>query len=194
MDTQFEHAYVLNVMADDHPGIVAAVSGALARLGGNIDSCSQTVLEGYFTLILIVSFPEEVDPAALAREVSGSKGTGFQVVARPFDASVATRAAGETEGFVLTAFGRDRPGIIAHLTQYLAGRDINLTDLYWDRKGGEFVMISQLDLPRRLDLAMLQADLEQMGAEDGYTVRLQHENVFVATNQLRPVPPPKRQG
>ena len=29
------------------------------------------------------------------------------------------------------------------------------------------------------------ADLEAMGAELGFTVRLQHENIFVATNQLR---------
>jgi hypothetical protein len=32
---------------------------------------------------------------------------------------------------------------------------------------------------------MLQADLEQMGLELGFTVKLQHENIFVATNQLR---------
>jgi hypothetical protein len=32
---------------------------------------------------------------------------------------------------------------------------------------------------------MLQADLEQLAGEIGHTVRLQHENVFFATNQLR---------
>ncbi len=31
----------------------------------------------------------------------------------------------------------------------------------------------------------MQADLEQMGQELGFTVKLQHENIFVATNQLR---------
>ena len=35
---------------------------------------------------------------------------------------------------------------------------------------------------------MLQADLEQMGDELGFTVKIQHENVFVATNQLRLTP------
>jgi hypothetical protein len=32
---------------------------------------------------------------------------------------------------------------------------------------------------------MLQADLEHLGREQEYTVRLQHENLFIATNQLR---------
>jgi predicted amino acid-binding ACT domain protein len=31
----------------------------------------------------------------------------------------------------------------------------------------------------------MQTDLEQMGRELGFTVKLQHENIFVATNQLR---------
>ena len=84
MMTQFEHAYVLNVMSDDHPGIVDAVSNAVEMLGGNIDSCSQTVLGGYFTLIMIVSLPEPVEPHELADRIRGSESvdSGYQVTAR----------------------------------------------------------------------------------------------------------------
>ena len=73
---RFEHGYVLNVMSDDHPGIVAAVSKAVESLGGNIDACSQTVLGGYFTLIMICSVPEAIDSEALAQRVleAGSAG------------------------------------------------------------------------------------------------------------------------
>ena len=34
----------------------------------------------------------------------------------------------------------------------------------------------------------MQADLEHMGKDLGFTVKLQHENIFVATNQLRLAP------
>jgi predicted amino acid-binding ACT domain protein len=185
MKTQFEHAYVLDIMAEDRPGIIARVSGVLKRLGGNIDKCSQTVLEGYFTLILVVSLPKPVEPEDLAREVRGKEAEGLQVLVRPFDESVAARPAPAAEPFVITAFGRDKPGIIAHLSQCLAGKDINITDLYWNRTNDDFVMVSQVAIPSRLDLAMLQADLEAIAAQEGFTVRLQHENIFVATNQLR---------
>ena len=53
MQTRFAHAYVINVLSDDHPGIIAAVGRAVSGLSGNIDACSQTVLSGYFTLIKI---------------------------------------------------------------------------------------------------------------------------------------------
>ncbi len=84
MKTRFPHGFVLTVMSDDHPGIVAAVSDAVESLGGNIDSCSQTVLGGYFTLIMIVSVPEPIDPERLAESVRGaeSSGSGFQVLVR----------------------------------------------------------------------------------------------------------------
>jgi predicted amino acid-binding ACT domain protein len=187
MMARFEHVYVLDVMSDDHPGIVAAVTTAVESLGGNIDACSQTVLGGYFTLIMIVSVPQPIDADQLADQVrrAESGGSQFQVMARA--AQLPDRLPPQPTGgrFVITAFGKDQPGIVRRFSQYLAGKDINIVDLYGDRKGDEFVLIGQLEVPTCWDIRMLQADLEQMGEELGFTVKLQHENVFVATNQLR---------
>jgi glycine cleavage system transcriptional repressor len=184
MTTLFKNAYVLNVMSDDHPGIVAAVGAAVSDSGGNIDNVSQTVLEGYFTLIMIVSFPKPIDPDALAATVQKTN-DGFQVVIRPFTRAGNT-ADEHSERFIITAFGKDCPGIVLHFSQYLAGKDINIIDLFGSRRGkDEFVLIGEVEVSKNLDLNHLQADLEEMGRDKGYTVRLQHENIFVATNQLR---------
>jgi glycine cleavage system transcriptional repressor len=193
MMTRFEHTYVLDVMSDDHPGIVAAVSNAIESLGGNIDACSQTVLGGYFTLIMIVSVPEPIEPKQLAERIrrSESMGSEYQVMARAALPPESLAPAQEFDRFVITAFGKDQPGIVRRFSQYLAGRDINIVDLYGDRSGEEFVLVGQLEVPKRWDIRMLQADLEQMGQELGFTVKLQHENVFVATNQLRLTRPPQ---
>lgn len=184
---RYEHVYVLNVMSDDHPGIVAAVSNAVEALGGNIDSCSQTVLGGYFTLIMIASLPEEIEADDLAGRIRGSESLGgeYQVVARKGLVGQTEVSQEATERFVITAFGKDQPGIVRRFSQYLAGKDINIVDLYGDRKEDEFVLIGQLELSKQWDIRMLQTDLEQMGEELGFTVKLQHENIFVATNQLR---------
>ena len=77
--TRFPHGFVLTVMSDDHPGIVAAVSDAVESLGGNIDSCSQTVLGGYFTLIMIVSVPEPIDPERSAQQVRAPSLAGLAI-------------------------------------------------------------------------------------------------------------------
>ncbi|MCX7887285.1 MAG: ACT domain-containing protein [Verrucomicrobiae bacterium] len=187
MKTRFPHAYVLNVMADDRPGIIAAVSGVIVAFGGNIDACSQTVLGGYFTQILVVSFPEAVDTGALMEQIqrAAPPGGALQVVARPYVPPSAPAVRGPSERFVITALGKDKPGVIHRFSQYLAGKDINVVDLYWDCAGEDFVLIAQAEIPKRWELAMLQADLEEIGREEGFNVRIQHENIFVATNQLR---------
>jgi glycine cleavage system transcriptional repressor len=187
MKARFENVYVLDVMSDDHPGIVAAVTTAVEALEGNIDACSQTVLGGYFTLIMIVSTPLPVDPGQLAERVrqSSTSNSPFQVLARRALAPKNLAPAEKCDKFVITAFGKDQPGIVRRFSQYLAGKDINIVDLYGDRHGDEFVLIGQLEVPAHWDIRMLQTDLEHMGRELGFTVKLQHENVFVATNQLR---------
>jgi glycine cleavage system transcriptional repressor len=185
--TRFEHVYVLNVMSDDHPGIVAAVTGAVESLGGNLDACSQTVLGGYFTLIMIVSVPQAIDASHLVDRVRSAESTGskFQVLARAVKTKKHASPVEATDRFVITAFGHDQPGIVRRFSAYLAGKDINIVDLYGDRTGEDFVLIGQVEVPMHWDIRMLQTDLEQMGSELGFAVKLQHENIFVATNQLR---------
>jgi len=187
MTTRFENAYVLNVVSDDHPGIVSAVSHAVCNLGGNIDACSQTVLSGYFTLIMIVSLPTKLDSDALADEVRRAHpgGSDLQVIARPFAPAKRPAEACKTDTFVITASGKDRPGVVLAFSRYLAGKDINIVDLYGALSSDRFVLVSQVEIPAGWDINMLQADLEEMGREIDFTVRLQHENIFVATNQLR---------
>src|SRR5208283_989392 len=112
------------------------------------------------------------------------RGASYQVLVRP------TRAADNppqetAERFVISAFGEDQPGIVRRFSQYLAGKDINIVDLYGDRNGSQFVLIGQVEVPSCWDVRMMQADLQQMGRDLGFAVKLQHENVFVATNQLR---------
>jgi len=179
--------YVLNVVSNDHPGIVAAVSSAVHHIGGNIESCSQTVLDGYFTFILVVSFSEKMDAdeiSALVKQHGGLQ-TGYKVVALPMETSGEQSRATETDVFVITAFGKDRPGIVKEISKYLADKQINILDFYTRCDGGEFTMMGQVQIPSRLDLRMLQADLEAIGEEFEFTVQLQHNNIFVATNELR---------
>lgn len=184
--TRFPHAYVINVMSDDHPGIIAAVSGVVSALGGNIDACSQTVLSGYFTLIMVVSFPQTVSADDLAKRIRSSQNdASLQVMAREFKPDDSAGGSGRPDVFVVTAFGTDKPGIIHRFSEFLAGKDINIDDLYWVRTDGDFTLVCQVEIPHAVDIGLLQADLEHIGREVGFNVRLQHENIFVATNQLR---------
>ena len=180
--------YVLSVMSSDRPGIVAGVSAAVERLGGNIDSCSQTVLGGYFTFIVILTLTSDYPPQELADLVRVSEGLGEddQVIARRIDENPkkpSSPPAGDL--FVMTAFGKDQPGVVRKFSRHLAGYDININDLYGEKTGEEFVLVGQLQIPADVNIRNLQDDLEEMGRESGFTVNLQHNNIFVATNRIR---------
>lgn len=51
---------VVAVIGNDRVGILAKVSAALAEKNANIVEMTQSVLDGYFTMIVIVSIEEMV--------------------------------------------------------------------------------------------------------------------------------------
>ena len=88
--------------------------------------------------------------------------------------------------YVVTAFGKDCEGIVAQFTRYLCDKEINIVDLYGNiTQEGEFLLIGEVEIDPKLDLQNIQYDLEAMGEQVGFTVRIQHSNVFVATNHIR---------
>jgi len=187
MKTRYPTAFVLNVIAPDRPGIVAAVSKAVNAFDGNVDSCSQTVLAGYFTLIMVLSFPQPVEPEQLNDAITGLAVDPSELgihICRYTDQSPGAKWM-EGENFVITVSGADRDGIVLRFADYLADKGININDLYGMTQGDQFILVGQVSIPGRCDVRSLQADLEQLAKEIGHTIRLQHENIFVAINQLR---------
>lgn len=183
-----EHTYVLNVVSPDHPGIIAGVSTALYEIDANIDSCSQTVLDGYFTFILVVTLPKAWDADELTRHIKSHPllGNNYKIVAMPVSpAKVSPVNDADTDVFVITAFGSDDKGIVHDFCRYLADKEVNIIDFYGQRQNGEFVLVAQVQIPAPLALAVLQDDLEAIAAERNFTVKLQHNNIFVATNDIR---------
>jgi glycine cleavage system transcriptional repressor len=162
------------------------VSGSVAEVGGTIQALSQTVLMGHFTLIMIVEIPAGVSAERLRDIVQAAGGDhSFAVLVRPVTPCLPRPVPAGSESFIITVMGDDRPGSVFRFSSYLAEKGVNITDLYGDTQQGRFVMVSQVQVPPQWNIAMLQADLEHLGQELGFTVRMQHENVFVATNELR---------
>lgn len=186
--TSQQYTYVLNVVSSDHPGIIAGVSTALFEIDGNIDSCSQTVLDGYFTLIMVVTLPKQWDADELAQHIKShpSLGKSYKIVAVPVlrDTNGPQKQA-DSDVFVVTAFGQDGKGIVNEFCRYLADKEVNILDFYGHRENDEFVLIAQVQIPPELAIAVLQDDLEAIAQEHEYTVKLQHNNIFVATNDIR---------
>ncbi len=56
---------IMTVTGRDHTGIIAAVSTACADLSINIRNVSQTIMDKWFTMILHVELPDDLDVTAV---------------------------------------------------------------------------------------------------------------------------------
>jgi len=183
-------SYIMSITARDRSGIVAGLSEALLAIGGNIVAASQTVHQGYFAMIINCDFPgEAVDIEKLTDLIHQKGGADLHVYITDYRPPVSSGGAGNSQSFIVTSLGPDKPGLLHSLTTYLAGRDINIDDLYCCVDKGNFVVICQVSVPAGLDIFSLQTDLEEAGRQRGVVINMQHENIFVATNEL----PMKRQ-
>jgi len=179
--------YIITVMAHDRPGIVAGIGRAIYEMGGNVEELSQTVVRGYFTIIVCATFPhspscEEVKGAIESTGAPGELDVAVRI-RKPDEPLSATPPS--YDHFVLTLFGRDRPGVIYHMASYLASHGINITDLYGRTSDGEFTIVLELSVPPELDPRKLKHDLEELGRSFGMSAHFQHENLFRATHDLR---------
>lgn len=181
---ELSEKYVVTVTAKDRPGIIAAITRAMAGLGGSVDELSQTVMRGYFTILLSARFPSGVTPETLkgAIEREGAD-FGLSVTVRDTSDDV-TAPPSVGDRYVLTVQGEDRPGLIAQITTYLASQDINIEDFYARVDRNRFTMVLQIQVAGAWNADQLRIDLEAIGSEIGLRANLQHEDIFRATSEV----------
>ncbi|MGH2723803.1 MAG: glycine cleavage system protein R [Actinomycetota bacterium] len=161
--------YAVTAIGADRPGIVAAVTGALHDLGGNLEDVSSTILRGHFAMMLVVDAPGDAAEVRAALEAAAGP-LGVQVHVADVEAGAPERP---RPTHTLTAYGSDRPGIVAGVTAVLAERGVNITDLSCRRTGGReplYAMVAELALPEGLDAPALEAAIGDTARDLGVDV------------------------
>ncbi len=70
---------VITVVGKDRVGIIYKVSKVLYELGINIDDISQTVMQDYFTMMMLVSAAEEINITAVNEAFGELKQDGLTI-------------------------------------------------------------------------------------------------------------------
>ena len=60
---------IVTVLGRDQVGIIADVCTALAEKQVNILDISQTIMQGYFTMIMMVAMPDQTDFSAFQQKM-----------------------------------------------------------------------------------------------------------------------------
>ncbi len=66
--------YIVTVTAADRVGIVHSVTATIQEWNGNVLELSQTVMRGYFTIIVAVEFADRIDVDAFSAAIAGQGG------------------------------------------------------------------------------------------------------------------------
>ncbi|MGN0866607.1 MAG: glycine cleavage system protein R [Oligosphaeraceae bacterium] len=177
--------YAISVMFRDQVGIVADVASAIQRLQGNLLDVSQSVLQNYFSMILLVDFHQETREEQILqalRSLASLQGASFGILACPEAVEDAVPVSRE-DTYVLTASGPDRPGMVASLSAYLKERNINIVDLSSRSHEGIYTMIWQIQIPPALDVQKLQRSM-QLAFQPHMEIGLRHDALFRVTNEI----------
>ena len=187
--------YAITVICEDRVGLVGRFTGAITRLGGNIEVLDQNVRLGYFVITLMATFETGVTAEAVRiglEEIDDAGTPAISVLPRR-DASIPP--VGHGEPFVLAVAGIDVPGNFSMVTTCLAKHEINVeslacrTDAQGPLKENRFTIIGELTVPHGVDLKAVRLELTQLLADREVKVTLMHSDIFDATNRI---PMPKR--
>ena len=123
--------YMLTLIGEDKPGIVAAVTKALFDLGLNLGETSMLRLGGNFTVMMMVSGVHQEDELRdRLKPVLEAQGMCLHV--DPIQAHLHEHLLPNIQ---VTVTGADRAGIVAQVTAALAASGFNILDLESDVAG-----------------------------------------------------------
>ncbi|MCE9595194.1 MAG: ACT domain-containing protein [Planctomycetes bacterium] len=84
----------------------------------------------------------------------------------------------ESTTMIVTAVGKNRPGVLAELTAALAEFQASVHDISQRVVEGYFHLILVVETPQGVQFSALKQRLECLGNPDDYAVRVMHERVF----------------
>lgn len=178
--------FVISVMSKDRPGIIADITTVIYNLGGDLADLNQSVLGGYFTMILIAEFDKQVTADALFAGFSDiNSDTGIEANIKEIKVEFELEKEGlPLETFVVTAQGKNRKGLVKILGDFFFKRKINVLDLVTARDNKLYTMIFQVDLTHIDSMKGLRTELNLLGDTEDLELVLQHNDIYMATNEV----------
>lgn len=170
------HFALLTAFGQDRPGIVAALTEGLYRLGCNIEDTCMTRLRGEFTMMIMVRLPDTLAADSLSTHLAPSiSALDLTVLCKALPARAAERLSEEDIPlFMLSVYGADHLGIVAHVARVVADHGGNITDVNTRVVGSAerpvYIMILEIQLTPGSSPDPLQEALEQLKPSLGVDV------------------------
>ena len=175
-EASVKRAWILTALGNDRPGIVASVTKVLFQLGCNLEDSTMTRLGGEFTIMLMFTAPARLTQLRLERTFQAlSRRLKLATHLQALTASEA-RAKASRSTYLISVYGADHPGIVYRVSELLARRWVNITDISTHRTGGKgkplYLMLLEVELPARVSASTLEPLLKRAGKRLGVEVTI----------------------
>ena len=180
--------FIISLFAPNQIDILKGIASVIADMNGNIDGISQRIIHGYFTIVLTVTFSEPVETHLLRESLSQLQNNGaLSVTVYKYQTVPTSETTMDGDNYVLTLFGKDRPGILKMVTSFLVENNITIEVYYFKIEGELVTHVAEVIVPPKMDIKKIKGGLHKAVSKIGLTADLQHENIFLATNEVRAV-------
>lgn len=168
---------VLTAVGRDRPGLVAGVTDALLASGCNVEDSSMTRLRGDFAMILLVKHPDGPLDALRRRLDVARDGLKLFIGLRELKGADIHPSDEECDSFHISVYGKDTAGIVHAISETLARRNADITDLRTALAGTEDepIYVMQIEASAALgeDADALANALHEAGQALGVDVSVQ---------------------
>ncbi len=178
--------YVISVMSKDRPGIIADITTVIYDLGGDLADLNQSILGGYFTMILMAEFDGPVTRKILLTRFSEiqSETPVAALIKEVKEVMYGSHGRLPDDTFVVTAQADNRKGLVKTLGDFFYSRNINVLDLVTAIDKNCYTMIFQVDLSQVDSMKSLRSELTSLGEREEMELVLQHNDIYMATNEV----------
>jgi len=171
----------VTIVGKDKSGIIAALTGALYKAGGNLEDASMTILEGEFAMIFLAALKTTKMYEKLLDQLELlERKEGLLITTREVEHSLkyGQKHRSGTNSWIVSVSGKDRAGIVYRVSKILATHQLNITDLnskiMGKGKKTAYALFLEVDLPRRDAhvIPTLKKQFAKLGREIGVTIAL----------------------
>ena len=173
---------IISVLSEDRPGIIADITGAIFELA----DLSQSILCGYLTMTLIVTFESDLSTEAVHKKLTAIKSkNGYEIIVKSMDIPLHHDDDSLPEKtYILTVQGKNKSGMVYSISSFCYQRDINILDLSTTLKDDQYTMVLQLDLSKVASIKQVREDLDLHAQQTEVHVMMQHYDIFRVTNEV----------
>ena len=176
---------VISATGEDEPGLVAKITREIAERKYNIIDIEETVIQGLFSIIMIVEIPD-ADMAKLPTLQETyqqlEKSTRLLISVKPYKEG---RRPAESDFSVITIIGKDRPGIVARVSSFLYEKNVNINRIKMIARGDIIAMELHVDIKDlKISKVQFREELKSIGEELDLGVIFQPETRYNKAKKL----------